>query len=83
MATYFETDHSAAWSIFAEILLREIISCAFGANSIAFVSGITQLLGTKLPTVEKRNLALAILVGQSSVVQTLARGQLLCGPRPP
>ena len=47
------SDHGAAWSIFAEILLWEKISCAFGANSVAFVSGIVQLLRTKLPTTKK------------------------------
>ena len=57
-------DLSAAWSIFAETLLREKISCAFGANSIPFVSGIIELLGTKLPTMKKRNLAVSVLVRQ-------------------
>ena len=57
-------DLSAAWSIFAEILLQEKISCAFGANSTAFVSGIIQLLGTKLPTMKKRSLAVSVLVRQ-------------------
>ena len=57
-------DLSAAWSIFAETLLREKISCAFGANSIPFVSGIIELLGTKLPTIKKRNLAVSVLVRQ-------------------
>ena len=57
-------DLRAAWSIFAETLLREKISCAFGANSIPFVSGIIELLGTKLPTMKKRNLAVSVLVRQ-------------------
>ena len=67
--TYLETepvgDLGAAWSIFAEFLLREKISCVFGANSIAFVSGIIRLLFTKLPTMKKRNLAVCFSAAEN------------------